>query len=81
MTKLGERIRKALPTRNGGLTPWHETVSEETRKELEVIRREWHEGKIKAPKWTLARTISETLKQDGIVNIGAWGVVRWLEQR
>lgn len=78
--KLGEKIRKALPERAGGLRPWHESLPAETRKELEGIRREWHDGKIKAAKWTLARTISETMKQDGIISIGAWGVVRWLEQ-
>jgi len=78
--KLGDKIRKALPDRAGGVTAWHEKVSAETRKELEDIKREWHGGKITVAKWTLARTISATLKQDGILNIGAWGVVRWLEQ-
>lgn len=78
--KLGEKIRKALPTRAGGVRPWYETLPAEARKELEEIKRDWHSGKISVPKWTLARTISATLKQDDILNIGAWGVVRWLEQ-
>jgi hypothetical protein len=80
MTKLGDKIRKALPTRAGGALPWYEKCSAETRKELEDVKREWRSGKITVPKWTLARTISATLKQDDILNIGAWGVVRWLEQ-
>lgn len=78
--KLGDKIRKALPTRSGGALPWYEKVPAETRKEIEDIKRDWHSGKLTAPKWTLARTISATLKQDGIANIGIWGVVRWLEQ-
>lgn len=78
--KLSDKIRKALPTRAGGVRSWYETLPADTRKELEEIKRDWHSGKILVPKWTLARTISATLKQDDILNIGAWGVVRWLEQ-
>jgi hypothetical protein len=81
MTKLGERIRKALPKRMGGVRPWYEKLSAETRKELDGVKQEWRDGKLESPKWTLARTISETLKQDGIINIGECGVVKWLEQR
>jgi len=78
--KLSDKIRKALPARAGGVRPWHETLPAETRKELEEIKRDWHSGKLTSPKWTLARTISATLKQDEITTIGTWGVVRWLEQ-
>ena len=80
MTKLGDKIRNSIPLRNCGSRPWHETIPDETRKELEKVKHDWQNGKLIATKWTLARTISKTLSEEGVSHIGSSGVVRWLEQ-
>lgn len=63
-----------------GLVPWHERVSAEHLAELSAIKAAWLAGELGTEKKPLARSISARLRERGIANIGAPGVLSWLEK-
>lgn len=77
---LADDIRKAIPKRNRGVTPWFEKIPAAALKELEKVRRDWQSGKINTAKFTVAKAISDTLRANGTATIKTKAVVEWLQQ-
>lgn len=68
-----------LPHRKG-MQPWYETLPSQVRKEVDDIKAGWQEGRIKASKTGLSKSLSKALKARGI-DIGHKGVLAWLERQ
>jgi hypothetical protein len=74
---LIEEVSDNLP-RAKGLRPWYETLPSDLQSECEQIKAAWRAGKM-GTKTGLAWTLSRSLKARGI-EIGHYGIVRWLEK-
>lgn len=75
---LLDDVRATLPTRKG-FAPWHETLQEALKAEIESIKDDWKSGRLQATKTALSASISKALAARG-VKIGHLGVARWLEK-
>jgi hypothetical protein len=74
---LRDRIVAKIPARRTGFQPWYERTPPDVMAELEQLRAAWRAGEIESPKITLARAISQTLAEMGVI-VGPQGVVHWL---
>lgn len=74
---LIEEVAQNLP-RVKGLRPWHETLPPDLQVECEQVKAAWRAGKM-GTKTGLAWALSKSLKTRGI-EIGHYGVMRWLEK-
>lgn len=75
---LLDDVRATLQTRKGP-PPWHETLPDALKSEIEAIKADWKSGRLHATKTALSMSISKALAARG-VKIGYLGVTRWLEK-
>jgi hypothetical protein len=70
----------AIPTKQPGKIRWDETLPPDVLKELEEIRTLWKSGQLSSPKRTLARAISNQMRERGLARVGPEGVEGWLDR-
>jgi len=76
---LIDDVKAELPRK--GQPPWHETLPDDLRAEIEDVRKAWLAGQLPAATKTgLSAALSKALKARG-VDIGPFGVQRWLESK
>lgn len=76
---LLDDVREALAAYRHGPAPWHERLAPEHQAELAVLKTAWLAGELGSRKKTVARSISQRLKNRGICIIGFHGVIAWLD--
>ena len=77
---LLDDLREEMASIRHGGKRWHEKISPEHLDELAAIKAAWQAGELGTRKKTLARTISARLQERGISDVGAQGVIAWLEE-
>lgn len=77
---LLDDLREEMASIRHGGKRWHEKISPEHLEELASIKAAWQAGELGTRKKTLARTISARLQERGISDVGAQGVIAWLEE-
>lgn len=75
---LLDDVRESLAAYRHGPAPWHERLAPEHQAELAVLKSAWLAGELGDKKKTVARSISQRLKDRGIATIGCHGVIAWL---
>jgi hypothetical protein len=78
--RLLDDLREAMAQVRHGSKRWHEKVAPEHLAELAAIKAAWRAGELGARKKTLARNISDKLRERGISDVGEQGVIAWLSE-
>lgn len=76
---LLDDVRRDIAAARHGPATWYEKVAPEHLAELNAIKAEWKAGELGGRKKTLARSLSANMRARGISDVGAQGVLAWLE--
>lgn len=77
---LLDDVREAMAAVRHGPATWWERVAPEHHDELNAIKAAWKAGELGTRKKTLARAISSNMRARGISDVGAQGVITWLDK-
>jgi hypothetical protein len=78
IASLLDDVRESLAASRQGPSRWHERLAPEHQAELAALKAAWLAGELGDKKKTVARSISQRLKDRGIATIGCHGVIAWL---
>ena len=80
MKALTDSIMARAQRARHGTPAWHETLPENTRKELESLRARWRTGETGLQKRAIARAIIAELEARKLRVSGVQGVEDWLDR-